>query len=134
MKDIDEVREIVEEMKVRLDDLSADPVNAVDEANRQSCLDTATGGLLKEILEKSGGSKEDTKRLLEQAAVGARDLSGLVKKKKSLSQAASAAGSGFGTPEPTSAPAAGGKRKVAFADELDRGGVDSSSKKGCGGL
>ena len=128
IKDIDEVREIVQEMKVRLDDLSADPVNAVDEANRQSGLDTATGGLLKEILEKSGGSKEDTKRLLEQAAVGARDLSGLVKKKKSASQAASAAGSGFGTPEPASAPASG-KRKVAFADELDRGGVESSSKK-----
>ena len=56
------------------------------EASRQPELQAA-GGLLGEILSKAGGAgglgpREDVKRMLEEAAAGAREITGLVRKKK----------------------------------------------------
>jgi HAT1-interacting factor 1 len=120
MKDIDEVRGIVVEMDQRLTDLRADPIDAVQEASRQPEIDAAQG-ILKEIL---AGTKEEAKRKLEEASGNARDLTGLVKRKKP--KVASEIGeSGSATPEPTETTANGnsgslGKRKVGFADEVEQ--------------
>lgn len=136
MKDVDEVREIVEEMQQRLDDLKADPVDVVHEATRQPELEAA-GGLLKEIL-AGGKSKEEAKRMLEEASGSARDLSGLVKRKKDNNNNNK---SGTATPESSTAahPAAVngsgsgsgttlGKRKVAFADEVTGGDSNEAAE------
>ena len=149
VKDIADVREIVEEMQLRREDLKRDPIDAVAEASRQPELEAA-GGLLGEILSKAGGvgglgPKEDVKRMLEEAAAGAREITGLVRKKKAQPSAgddSEAGSSGYGTPEPMAngtnttkenRGSALGKRKVTFADD-DHGDnaddVDNGSGKG----
>ena len=73
----DDVREMIGDMELRLAELRKGP--AKDDGDKAN--DTPLAGLLGQILGE-GGDKDEQRRRLEQASVGARDLSGLVKRKE----------------------------------------------------
>jgi hypothetical protein len=69
--------------------------------------------------------------MLEEAAMGAKDLSGLVKRKKGKGIGGSAEASASATPEPSTVGLTGngnGKRKVEFAEEADEIGTGKKAR------
>lgn len=126
MADAEEVNEMIAEMEVRLADLRKPPVNVKEEQMREQI-----SGVLGSILGKSDGEQKDE---LAKAAEGARDIGGLVKKKKPKSALASGGDSGFGSAASTPAAApsgegsSNGKRKVGFVDAIEEGGEGKKAK------
>lgn len=126
LADAEDVNEMIAEMEVRLADLRKPPVNVKEEQMREQI-----SGVLGSILGKSDGEQKEE---LAKAAEGARDIGGLVKKKKpKAAGAAGGADSGFGSAASTPAASGevngsgsgNGKRKVAFmvdADQQETGG------------
>ena len=128
-KNIEDVREMVADMEQRLVELRKPPVS-VKEAEKAD-ENSALSGILGQIL---GGEKsnEEKKKMLEEAAMGANDLSGLVKRKKLKdTTAAGTSGSGSATPEPSATGLNGsgnGKRKVEFAVEVEEIGTGKKAR------
>lgn len=126
LADAEEVNEMIAEMEVRLADLRKPPVNVKEEQMREQI-----SGVLGSILGKSDGEQKDE---LAKAAVGARDIGGLVKKKKPKNALTSGGDSGFGSAASTPAAAPGGegsssgKRKVGFVDAAEDGGEGKKAK------
>ena len=125
---IADVREMVADMEQRLVELRKPPVSvkAAEKAEEKDEL----SGILGQIL---GGekSKEEQKRILEEAAMGAKDLSGLVKRKKGRGLGGSAEASASATPEPSTVGLTGngnGKRKVEFAEEVEERGTGKKAR------
>jgi HAT1-interacting factor 1 len=125
---IADVREMVADMEQRLIELRKPPVSvkAAEKAEEKDAL----SGILGQIL---GGekSKEEQKRMLEEAAMGATDLSGLVKRKKGKGIGGSAEASASATPEPSTVGLTGngnGKRKVEFAEEVEEIGTGKKAR------
>jgi HAT1-interacting factor 1 len=125
---IADVREMVADMEQRLVELRKPPVSvkAAEKAEEKDEL----SGILGQIL---GGekSKEEQKRMLEEAAMGAKDLSGLVKRKKGKGVGGSAEASASATPEPSTVGLTGngnGKRKVEFAEEVKERGTGKKAR------
>ena len=130
LADSEEVNEMIAEMEVRLTELRKPPVNVQEEQMREQI-----SGVLGSILGKSDGEKKEE---LAKATEGARDIGGLVKKKKpkvASAVAASGGDSGFGsaasTPmasgEVNGSANANGKRKVEFVDDVAEQGSGSGS-------
>lgn len=124
LADAEEVTEMIAEMEVRLAELRKPPVNVKEEQMREQI-----SGVLGSILGKTEGEQQQE---LAKATEGARDIGGLVKKKKPKSALASGGDSGFGSAASTPAAISGGgdevvngnakgKRKVGFVDEVERG-------------
>ncbi|ETN39448.1 uncharacterized protein HMPREF1541_05671 [Cyphellophora europaea CBS 101466] len=126
LADAEEVNDMIAEMEVRLADLRKPPVNVKEEQMREQI-----SGVLGSILGKTEGEQ---KQQLAKASEGARDIGGLVKKKKPKSALASGGDSGFGSA--TSTPAATssadmnghGKRKVGFVDAVEEAGEGKKAK------
>lgn len=134
-RNIDDVKEMVADMEQRLVELRKPPVSVKEAEAATDAQNNALSGILGQIL---GGenSKEEQKKLLEEAAKGATDLSGLVKRKKprvSAGATGSGAANGDGgasarmTPE-SSAGAANGKRKVEFVDVVEEIGTGKKAR------
>jgi HAT1-interacting factor 1 len=136
-RNVDDVREMVADMEQRLVELRKPPVSVKEAEKAEE--NSALSGILGQIL---GGekSKEEKKKMLEEAAMGAKDLSGLVKRKKPKDTGSVADVSASATPEP-SAMAVGcangtgngngngnGKRKVEFADEVEERGTAKKAR------
>ena len=124
---IDDVKDMVTDMEQRLVELRKPPVS-VKEAEKADveAQNAAMSGILGQIL-GGGKSKEEQKKMLEEAASGAKDLSGLVKRKKP--KANGEASSANMTPEPSGSAVNGnGKRKVEFADVVEEMGTGKKAK------
>ena len=125
-KNIEDVQEMVADMEQRLVELRKPPVSVKEAQKAEE--NSALSGILGQIL---GGekSKEEQKKMLEEAAIGAKDLSGLVKRKKVREGGNVADASASATPEPSATTSGGvnggasvngnGKRKVEFTDEVE---------------
>ncbi|KKY23014.1 putative tetratricopeptide repeat domain protein [Phaeomoniella chlamydospora] len=114
-KDIDEVKELVTDMRQRLVDLKAPPVS-INDPNSTGTLDGATplSGILGQIL---GESPDEQKKRLEEASKNATDLSGLVKRKKPKQPSAEPAEKANGVAE--AANGTNGKRKLDESETTD---------------
>ena len=84
--DIEDVKEMIGDMQLRLVELKKPPVS-INDPKGTGTLDGSTplNGILGQIL---GESKDEQKKRLEQASLSAKDLTGLVKRKKAKSPAA----------------------------------------------
>ena len=84
--DIEDVKEMIGDMDLRLVELKKPPVS-INDPKGTGTLDGATplNGILGQML---GESKKEQKRRLDEASLGATDLSGLVKRKKEKSSVA----------------------------------------------
>ncbi|KAF7510940.1 hypothetical protein GJ744_005770 [Endocarpon pusillum] len=84
--DIEDVKEMIGDMQLRLVELKKPPVS-INDPKSTGTLDGSTplNGILSQIL---GESKDEQKKRLEQASLSAKDLTGLVKRKKAKSPAA----------------------------------------------
>lgn len=84
--DIEDVKEMIGDMELRLVELQKPPVS-INDPKGTGTLDGSTplNGILGQIL---GESKDEQKKRLEQASLSAKDLTGLVKRKKAKSPAA----------------------------------------------
>jgi HAT1-interacting factor 1 len=122
--EIEDVKEMIGDMQLRLAELRKPPVS-INDPKGTGTLDGSTplNGILGQIL---GESKDEQKKRLEEASIGAKDLTGLVKRKKVKSPVAdvelasgSAVISGHG--------ATNGKRKAEdVVDEVD--GMETAKK------
>ena len=123
---IEDVKEMIGDMQLRLVELKKPPVS-INDPKGTGTLDGSTplSGILGQIL---GESKEEQKKRLEEASVGAKDLTGLVKRKK----ARSPAGDEQATPSRTATnghATTNGKRKaVDFAEEIEEIGTAKKTK------
>jgi HAT1-interacting factor 1 len=125
-KNIEDVREMVADMEQRLVELRKPPVSVKEAEKAEE--NNALSGILGQIL---GGekSKEEKQKMLEEAAMGAKDLSGLVKRKKAKGTESVTEGSASATPEPsTMGLNENGKRKVEFADEVEEMGPGKKAR------
>ena len=117
LADAEDVNEMISEMELRLADLRKPPVNVKEEQMREEI-----SGILGSVLGKTEGEQKEQ---LARATEGARDIGGLVKKKKpknatAAGQADSGVGSAASTPAAMPAEVNGnGKRKVGFVDEAE---------------
>jgi HAT1-interacting factor 1 len=122
LSEAEEVSEMIAEMEVRLAELRKPPVNVKEEQMKEEI-----GGILASVL---GKTQDEQKETLAKAAEGARDIGGLVKKKKPKS---ALAGNGSGPMSAASTPApetnGHGKRKVGFMDEAEEGFGGSKKAK-----
>jgi HAT1-interacting factor 1 len=86
--DIEDVKEMIGDMELRLVELKKPPVS-INDPKGTGTLDGSTplNGILGQIL---GESKDEQKKRLEEASIGAKDLSGLVKRKKPATEENSA--------------------------------------------
>lgn len=84
--DIEDVKEMIGDMQLRLAELKKPPVS-INDPKGTGTLDGSTplNGILGQIL---GESKDEQKKRLEEASLAAKDLTGLVKRKKPKSPAA----------------------------------------------
>jgi HAT1-interacting factor 1 len=84
--EIEDVKEMIGDMQLRLAELKKPPVS-INDPKGTGTLDGSTplNGILGQIL---GESKDEQKKRLEEASLGAKDLTGLVKRKKAKSPAA----------------------------------------------
>lgn len=84
--DIQDVKEMIGDMQLRLVELKKPPVS-INDPKGTGTLDGSTplNGILGQIL---GESKDEQKKRLEEASLGAKDLTGLVRRKKAKSPAA----------------------------------------------
>lgn len=126
-KNIEDVKEMVADMELRLVELRKPPVS-VKEAEKAD-QNNALTGILGQIL-GADKSTEEKKKMLADAAMGAKDLSGLVKRKKPKDVTGSAAEtSASATPEPSGTGLNGnGKRKVEFAHEIEEMGTSKKAR------
>ncbi|KAI9812623.1 MAG: hypothetical protein M1827_004612 [Pycnora praestabilis] len=108
-KSIQDVKEMIEDMEQRLKELR-EPSVSLDE-------DNPLGGILGSLL---GESPAAQKARLEEASKSAKDLTGLVRRKKPTGEA--------GTPVSTVNSNGDGKRKVEFADETEEVGTGKKVK------
>jgi HAT1-interacting factor 1 len=125
-RNIEDVREMVADMEQRLVELRKPPVSVKEAEKAEES--NALSGILGQIL---GGekSKEEKQKMLEEAAMGAKDLSGLVKRKKPKGTESVTEGSASATPEPsTMGLNENGKRKVGFADEVEEMGAGKKAR------
>lgn len=122
--EIDDVKEMVKDMQQRLEDLKKPPVSINDPLSTGDPHGaTPLNGILGQLL---GESEEEQKKRLEEASKGAKDISGLVKKKPVKLE---------GAPSPASVNG-NGKRK-AEEDDADaeeaagtkKARVDGASKE-----
>jgi HAT1-interacting factor 1 len=124
LAEAEDVNEMVAEMETRLAELRKPPVNVKEEQMREQI-----SGVLGSILGKTEGEKQEE---LAKASAEARDIGGLVKKKKLKSALVSGGNSGAGSAASTPAPSAevngNGKRKVGFADEAE-GGMETKKAR-----
>ncbi|KAI9876411.1 MAG: hypothetical protein M1823_007287 [Watsoniomyces obsoletus] len=123
---IEDVQDMVAEMEIRLNELRKPPVNVKEETQMKEQLSGLLGSMV-------GASAEEQKAALAKAAVGAADISGLVKKKKVKSGVNSGIGSAASTPGPEmgvggSSGKVNGKRKVAFMEDGDHVGSGKKAK------
>ena len=84
--EIEDVKEMIGDMELRLAELRKPPVS-INDPKGMGTLDGSTplNGILGQIL---GESKDEQKKRLEEASIGAKDLTGLVKRKKAKSPTA----------------------------------------------
>ena len=131
---IADVREMVSDMELRLVELRKPPVTVKEAEKAEE--NSALSGILGQILAE-GNSEEERKRLLDEAARGAKDLSKLVKKKKAKGAESVSEVSASATPEPSAIAAAAAarngsfspsKRKVEFADEVEEVGREKKAR------
>jgi HAT1-interacting factor 1 len=124
---IADVKEMVADMEQRLVELRKPPVS-VKEAEKAD-QNNALTGILGQIL-GADKSTEEKQKMLADAAMGAKDLSGLVKRKKPKDVTGSAAEtSASATPEPSGTGLNGnGKRKVEFAHEMEEMGTGKKAR------
>jgi HAT1-interacting factor 1 len=128
-KNIEDVKEMVADMEQRLIELRKPPVSVKEAEKAEE--NSELSGILGQIL---GGekTKEEQKKMLEEAAMGAKDLSGLVKRKKPKGTGSAAEASASATPEPSTMAIGGlngnGKRKVEFADEVEEMGTGKKAR------
>lgn len=110
--DIEDVKEMIGDMELRLVELKKPPVS-ISDPKGTGTLDGSTplNGILGQIL---GESKEEQKKRLEEASIGAKDLTGLVKRKKAKS--------------PTT------EEKVAMGDATINGHATTHSKRKADGI
>jgi HAT1-interacting factor 1 len=124
--DIEDVKEMIGDMQSRLVELKKPPVS-INDPKGTGTLDGSTplSGILGQIL---GESKEEQKKRLEEASQSAKDLTGLVKRKKAKSPAAPETSAQSTTI--TNGPAASnGKRKaVEFAEDVSEQGSTKKTK------
>lgn len=119
--DIKDLKEMIGDMESRLVELKKPPVS-INDPKGTGTLDGAMplNGILGQIL---GESKEEQEKRLEEASLGAKDLSGLVKRKKTKSSitAETMASSSNAI---NGSVTANGKRKVdGFAEETGEAGT-----------
>ncbi|KAL8794705.1 MAG: hypothetical protein Q9195_002780 [Heterodermia aff. obscurata] len=117
--DIDEVKELVTDMQQRLLELRQPPIS-INDPTGTGAVDGAKplSGILGSIL---GESNTAQKTRIEEASKGAKDLTGLVKRKKA---------SNAPSPQPVAreAPEMNGKRKVAFDENVIEVGTGKKAK------
>lgn len=104
---VDDVQDMVSAMELRLVELRKPPISVTEEAKKDMAKEMA-GSILGEVF--SAGSKEQQDAKLAEAVAGANDLSGMVKRKKPKTEAASTTSVTVNE---------NGKRKVAFVDDGD---------------
>ena len=126
-KEIDDVQEMVEEMQQRLFDLRKPTVSVKEAGAKLDATENPVSGIMSQIL---GESKETQKKILEDAARGATDLSGLVKRKKPKTSVDGEGTSASATPEPSAQPASSlnGKRKVELAEVTEEIGTGKKAR------
>ena len=122
-RNIEDVQEMVVDMEQRLLDLRKPAVSVREAGSRLDAESNPLSGILGQIL---GESQEEQKKMLAEAAKGATDLSGLVKRKKPKADGES--GASTPAPAPASSANANGKRKVGFADEVEEIGTGKRAR------
>jgi HAT1-interacting factor 1 len=115
--DIEDVKEMIGDMQTRLVELKKPPVS-VSDPKGTGALDGSTplNGILGQVL---GESKEEQQRRLEEASLAAKDLTGLVKRKKAKSPAAEEQLTPIDKSVKGHATANGKRKAVDFAEEVE---------------
>jgi HAT1-interacting factor 1 len=124
--DIQDVKDMIGDMQLRLAELKKPPVS-INDPKGTGTLDGSTplNGLLGQIL---GESKDEQSKRLEEASRGAKDLTGLVKRKKGRSPAAQEK-SAPGDRAPNGPATTNGKRKAGdFAEGVEELGTGKKAK------
>lgn len=125
---IEDVQEMIGDMQLRLVELQQPPVS-INNPSGTGTLDGATqlSGILGQIF---GESQEEQKKRLEEASMGAKDVTGLVKRRKDRSRAGDeqttqSSSTVLGNGQATT----NGKRKaVDFAEEVEESGTLKKTK------
>jgi HAT1-interacting factor 1 len=114
---IEDVKEMIGDMQTRLVELKKPPVS-VSDPKVTGALDGSTplNGILGQVL---GESKEEQQRRLEEASLAAKDLTGLVKRKKAKSPAAAEQLTPIDKSVKGHATANGKRKAVDFAEEVE---------------
>jgi HAT1-interacting factor 1 len=131
--DIDDVKELVADMEQRLVELRKPPVSINDPTSTGDLHGSnPLSGILGQIL---GETSEEQKKRIEEAAKGATDLSGLVRRKKDKEKEVAVAANGEETKgenavqEGSASKVNGTKRKtVDFADEVEVMGTGKKAR------
>jgi HAT1-interacting factor 1 len=127
--EIEDVKEMIGDMQLRLAELRKPPVS-INDPKGTGTLDGSTplNGILGQIL---GESKDEQKKRLEEASIGAKDLTGLVKRKKAKSPAAEVELTSSSAPISGHRATTNGKRKAE--DVVEEGdGLETSKKSKIG--
>jgi HAT1-interacting factor 1 len=125
--DIQDVKDMIGDMQLRLAELKKPPVS-LNDPKGTGTLDGSTplNGLLGQIL---GESKDEQSKRLEEASRGAKDLTGLVKRKKGRSPAVEEEKSAPGDRTANGPATTNGKRKaVDFAEGAEELGTGKKAK------
>ena len=136
MAQVEDVQDMIAEMEIRLAELRKPPVSvkAESENEMRQQIQGVLGGLL-----GSGVTEAEKKEKLAQVSESAKDISGIVKRKKPKTTQANGGDSGFesSASTPVAAPVVAegvpegsskGKRKVAFEDEMARAEASKKAK------
>ncbi len=125
--DIEDVKEMIGDMQLRLVELKKPPVS-IHDPKGTGTLDGSTplNGILGQIL---GESNDEQKKRLEEASLSAKDLTGLVKRKKAKSPAADEKSDASNTTTNNGRATNHGKRKaVDFVEEAEEMGNGKKAK------
>jgi HAT1-interacting factor 1 len=124
--DIEDVKEMIGDMQLRLVELKKPPVS-INDPKGTGTLDGSTplSGILGQIL---GESKAEQKKRLEEASIGAKDLTGLVKRKKTRSPAADEQPNTSNVAINGHATTNGKRKAVDLAEEVEEIGAAKKTK------
>ncbi|ERF70220.1 hypothetical protein EPUS_00408 [Endocarpon pusillum Z07020] len=124
--DIEDVKEMIGDMQLRLVELKKPPVS-INDPKGTGTLDGSTplNGILGQIL---GESKDEQKKRLEQASLSAKDLTGLVKRKKAKSPAADEKSIPSKTTTDGRATNSGKRKADDFVDETEEMGLGKKAR------
>ncbi len=124
--DIQDVKEMIGDMRLRLVELKKPPVS-INDPKGTGTLDGSTplNGILGQIL---GESKDEQKKRLEEASLGAKDLTGLVKRKKAKSPVADETSASSNTIINGHAANNGKRKAVDFAEEVQEMGAGKKAR------